>query len=273
MHPVLIASLKRIERHYAGDTRCAGMYLWGSISNDTADAWSDVDVAGVFADADFPAIKQEFRATCEALCGPILVVLPEGEQAEFVNYAFLFEAEERLHLYDFTLLTEGFLRKAAWLRPQKILFDKTGLLAEAARREPPAATTFGSQHLLHEIDNYWVYAYLNGKYFQRQDVYKMLYVQHVLMQTHLRALRSFHPGEEWNWWARDIHKLSEDHQAEFMVYFGATTPQHIAQALWREFDLFSRDARAACATLGAPYPAALEQGVRQHLQIMGLAGI
>ena len=100
MHPVLIESLKRIEQHYAADERCTGMYLWGSIANNTADAWSDVDVAAIFRDEDYPAVKQEFRATCTALCGPIVVVLPEGEQADIVNYAFLFDAEERLHVKD-----------------------------------------------------------------------------------------------------------------------------------------------------------------------------
>lgn len=270
MHPVLVDSLQRFERHYAADARCTGMYLWGSLGNGTADTWSDVDVAAVFQDADFAAAKEEFRQTCAALCGPLLVVLPEGEQPGYINFAFLFHAEERLHLYDFTVLSVGFMQQTAWVRPQKILFDKAGLLAEAGRRQPPAAAAFTAAQLRQLIDAFWVYAYLNGKYGKRQDLYKMLYVQDVLLQMHVKVLRAFHPDQDWNWWPRDIHLLGSAQQAEFMAYFGTRTFAGISTALWREFDLFSRDAQAACAVLGIAYPAELEQGVRQHLRQMGV---
>lgn len=85
MHHVLVDSLARFERRYAADERCLGMCFWGALANDTADAWSDVDADAVFREVDFPAAKAEFRDLCAALCGPILVVLPEGEQAGHVS--------------------------------------------------------------------------------------------------------------------------------------------------------------------------------------------
>ncbi|MCL5996898.1 MAG: aminoglycoside 6-adenylyltransferase [Chloroflexi bacterium] len=270
MHHVLTDSLKRLEDYFSQDDRCIGMYLWGSLSNHSADEWSDVDVAAVFRDEDYAALKAEFRAICERLCGPILVLLPEGENAEFVNDAFLFEAEDRLHLYDFTILSVGFLQKATWLRPQQVLFDKTGALAAAASRE--TVPTFKPDGLRRQIDNYWVYTYLNGKYYKRRDTYKMLYVQGVIFQTHMQVLHALYPDAEWHWWARDIHTLPEAQQAELMIYFVAHQPDDIGRALQTEMALFSRDAQAACQKWGVAYPAELERGVREHLTFMGVTG-
>jgi predicted nucleotidyltransferase len=271
MHHVLTDSLKRIEDYFAQDERCIGMYLSGSLANDSADEWSDVDVVAVLRDEDYAAVNEGMRAVCERLCGPILVWLPEGEGRESVNYAFLFDVEDRTHLYDFSILTAGLLQRATWLRPQHILFDKTGALAEAARRDP--LPTFKPGELRHHINNWWVYTYLNGKYFKRQDTYKMLYVQDVIFQTHMRVLHAFHPDAQWHWWARDIHTLPQAQQDELMMYFESARPSDLATALQREMDLFSRDAHEACCKWGVTYPNELERGVREHLRLMGVTGL
>jgi hypothetical protein len=270
IHPILTESLKRLEEHYAKDERCVGMYLWGSLGNDTADPWSDVDASIVIRDEDFAAVKVECRAVCEALCGPIVAWLPEGESADSVNFAFLFDAEQRLHLYDFSVVNASHVKKTPWLRPQKIFFDPTGLLAEAAQREPAAQFVFKPEQLSHLIVVWWVYTYLNGKYYMRQDTYKMLYVQGVIFQTHMKVLHAFYPAEEWFWWARDVHRLPEAQQEEMLVYWPAREPDQIASALWKEMDLFSRDARAACEKWNLTYPDQMERAVRQHLAFMGL---
>jgi hypothetical protein len=268
MHPNLLQSLQRLQDHYAQDERCLGAFLSGSIGAGTTDEWSDVDLDMVFRDEDYAAAKAECRANCERLCGPILVWLPEGEGPHSVNYAFLYEADGRTHLYDFMVCDETHLKQAGWLRPQRILFDKMGLLAEAARRV--AVPSFNPADLLHQIDVYWVYAYLNGKYYQRRDAYKMLYVQQVIFQTHLRVLNAFYPQAQWNWWARDVHTLPAEKQTELLVYFSANRCETLARALETEIDLFSRDAQEACARYGLRYPAELERGVREHFAMMAI---
>jgi hypothetical protein len=220
----------------------------------------------LFRDEDYAAVKAECRAVCEQLCGPILVWLPEGEGDHGVNYAFLYEADGRTHLYDFTICDVTFLKQSTWLRPQHILFDKTGLLAEASKREP--ILTFKPEGLLHQINVYWVYAYLSGKYYKRDDVYKLIYVQQVIFQTHLRVLNAFYPDAQWNWWARDINVLPAEKRAEMLVYFSAYACDTLAHALETEIDMFSRDAQAACAKYGLRYPAELERGVREHFAMM-----
>jgi predicted nucleotidyltransferase len=268
MHPVLLDSLSRIEARLKQDERCVGMYLWGSMSNGSADEWSDVDVGAVFRDEDYTAVKEGIRALCEEECGPIVGWLPEGETEGFVNEAFLFDVDGRVHLYDFTICSIAYMQKTAWMRPQQILFDRTGDLAAAAQR--PAAPPYDAGGLRHQIIIWWVYTYLNGKYYKRGDTYKMLYVQGVIFQMHMKVLHAFYPDREWVWWARDIHTLPQAQQDALRVYFGAVEPDDIAQALKREMDLFSLDAQAACQRWSVIYPAELERGVRKHLSYMGV---
>ena len=103
IHPGLRDSLRRIEAHFQADRRCAAMYLWGSLGNETADAYSDVDIAIVVHDLEYQAVKSELRSLCETLCGPVLAWLPEGERPQSCNFAFLFACDDAVLLYDFYL--------------------------------------------------------------------------------------------------------------------------------------------------------------------------
>lgn len=268
IHPVLTQSLQKLQEYFASDDRCVSMFLWGSLDTQTADEWSDVDVCAVFRDADYPTVKESMRAICEQFCGPILVWLPEGESKASVNYAFLFEVDGRVHLYDFSIFSVSALQAATWMRPRTILFDKSGTLP--AVDGAPVAIHFKSEQLLHQINNWWVYTYLNGKYYKRGDTYKMLYVQQVIFATHMRVLQAFHTDMAWNWWARDVHHLPTDKQEQLLVYFPSPNPRAVAEALRREMDIFSTDAREACRLHGVDYPYLLEDGVRRHLRTFGL---
>ena len=112
--------------------------------------------------------------------------------------------------------------------------------------------------------------YLNGKYHSRNDVYKMLYVQQVLLQTNLKILLTMNGLTQANWWVSDMHQLSENHQKELEIYFPIPNVQALVHVIWEEVDLFARDARAACAQNGVEYPNDLEDEVRRHLLHMGV---
>jgi predicted nucleotidyltransferase len=131
MHHELICFLGELEAHFRGDERCLGMYLLGSIGKGTEDELSDVDVAVVVRDEAYPAVTAELRPVCERLAGPIAAWLPEGESPGFCNYAFLFEAGSDVLLCDAEIISERVFRERR-LRPDRILFDPTGLLQDAA---------------------------------------------------------------------------------------------------------------------------------------------
>ncbi len=264
----LSVSLARLQAHFDADPRCVAMYLWGSLGSGAADAFSDVDAAIVVHDPHFSAVKAELRGLCESLCGPLLVWLPEGEKAASVNFAFLFNDHDKVLLYDFYVSSLSAAGEGPGENLKVVLFDRAGIFNEPLPGAPIAAISASS--LSAEIDNYWTYMYLNGKYYRRRDVYKMLYVQNVLFNTHLRLLQALEGKPRGNWWARDIHELSDAYQNDLRLYFGSSDAEAIARTLWQKMDLFSAHAQAICARSGLEYPAALESGVRRHLHDMGL---
>ncbi len=268
IHPGLRASLARIEAHFQADRRCAAMYLWGSLGNETADAYSDVDLAIVVDDLEYEAVKSELRSLCERLCGPILAWLPEGERPQSCNFAFLFACDDAVLLYDFYISSVGEAHKGPGAAPKQVVFDRNGLFA--ALPSLPATPASHANGLSRDITTYWIYMYLNGKYHSRSDIYKMLYVQQTLFQTHLKVALTGNGLAPDGWWVSSLHRLSENHQQELKIYFPAPEAQAIALAIREEMDVFARDARAACEQNGVEYPNDVEEGVRRHLLQMGV---
>jgi predicted nucleotidyltransferase len=268
MHPYLLQSLDRCVARFSADPRCLGLALHGSIGRGETDAYSDIDVGAVVEDEAYEAVKAEMPGLCAELFGPISIWLPEGERPSYCNFAFLFEHGSDLLLTDFELISRSLL--VEWRhRPDRILFDRTGLLAEVQQMERPAPA-FGDAQVAHLIDTYWVYAYLDGKYWRRQDLYKLLYVQQTLFQLHVRLLNLLRTGAEGSWWAGDVARFSTRDRTHLRAYFCVAGITAAARALARSIDLFADDARALCAVRGMDYPEAREQAVRRHLRDMGL---
>jgi hypothetical protein len=267
VNPKLLQALDRFVEHFRSDPRCLGMCLHGSIGRGETDEYSDVDVSIVVKDAHYAEVRAELRPLCEDVCGRIVVWLPEGEQENYCNHAFLYDGgDDELLLTDFEVVAETKFKEMA-VAPDRILFDHTGLLASIPKPEAPAP--LAAAELAHLIDTYWVYASLDGKYFRRDDLYKMLYVQGVLFQMHVLVLRAFHPGVPWTWWAANVQHLDELRREELLVYFGAHDIEMVCEALATQLSLFSTDARRACALTGIEYPSAVENAVRAHLRDMG----
>jgi predicted nucleotidyltransferase len=267
MDPRLLHALDLLLDHFRPDPRCLGISLHGSIGRGETDAYSDVDVTVVVSDESYEALRDELRPLCERICGPIAVWLAEGERHHFCNYAFLYEAGDDLLLWDLEIAAAGLFEQER-IRPDRVLYDPTGLLGRATSQPAPAAAVTPGR-LQQLIDHFWVYAYLDGKYARRNALYKLLYVQQVLFQAHLKALLICHLGTEGSWWADDIGRLPAERRDELTVYFGASTIDGLRGALTRELEMFGRDARAACEKLGVTYPDALESVVRKHLKAMG----
>lgn len=262
VNSALVVCLRALEEEFRRDPRCAGIYLWGSAGRGEEDAWSDLDLAVVVREGDYEAVREEARGTCERLCGRIVGWLPEGEAPGFCNFACLIEAGENVLLCDLLLLTARELARRR-IRPGRILFDPEGSLREAGQQGPEPGLAAGD--LESAIRTYWIYMYLNGKYLRRGDLFKLLYVQGVLFQQHVRVLNGLQPERRWIWWADDVKRLPEETRAELLVYFGATDVKGLRAAIEREAELFSRTAAAGCDALGIDYPHSLEAAVRGHL--------
>lgn len=152
-----------------------------------------------------------------------------------------------------------------------MIFDRDGLFETSQALPSTSAPHATGVH--HDITTYWIYIYLNGKYYSRKDTYKMLYVQQVLFQTHLKVLLKMSGITPAGWWVSDIHHLSENHQKDLKVYFPTPDIPAIVRAIGEEIDLFARDARdarAACEQNAVEYPNDLAEWVRRHLLQLGV---
>jgi uncharacterized protein (UPF0305 family) len=113
--------------------------------------------------------------------------------------------------------------------------------------------------------------YINGKYFRRSDVFKILQTQQALFERHLSMLRFLYPDLEWTGWAsKDACFLPETYQERLLTYFAGARMDTICDLLRREMDFFSEDARHVCERYDTEYTEELEHNVRQHLRKMNV---
>lgn len=268
MHSYLRETIERFRLQFDQDGRVAAMYLFGSGGKGADDEYSDADVGIVIRDESYEELRDELKDICERLCGRIHLWFPEGERSTFCNYAFLFEANDEQFLYDFTIMSEAFFKEQVRQFPGKVIFDKANLSQTGEAGSSNAG--YSPDKLIYSIQQYWIYTYLNGKYFKRKDIFKLLYIQNFLFTNHMQLLHALHPNESWNWWASDIKKLPDAKQSEMLVYFGAKSVDEVTAALEQELVMFADDARKACEKWEMSYPQELEEYVRRHLRTMGV---
>ena len=264
IHPQLLNTLEQLRDRCNEDNRCVGMYFWGSLSTDTADSHSDIDVCAVVKKECYADFKRDVPAICESIFGEPVAWMPEGERPEKVNYAFLFRFNDEILLYDFRVISESFLKNLPPVSQESILFDKSGQLKAAVA--PREIKQLNAGDLGEALQNYWIYMYLNGKYFERSDLYKILYVQASLFQRHMQIIRFRYPDIAWyGWYAKDTHLCPAIHRDQLLLYYRGARMDNVAAILGEEMDLFSEEAQIVCQEWKVDYPHHTERGVRQHL--------
>ncbi len=274
MHPSLQAAYDLTVALYRDDPRVPGAWEYGSRGKGTDDQYSDVDPVFMIRDEDFDAVDRELRPLFESFSAHISLWWPEGmNSADIRNYAILYAPREdpgTLLQYDMTIakvksVKDGFGKfMLTGCGQVEVLFDKTGLLGSILVESPPQRQT--ADKLVWLIERYWVYVYIHVKYLRRGDVFKMLYAQQTLFQNHLDVLKALYPDGFWGWWPWSVKNvLPKDKQNGLLLYWGAIDRDAVAAALVRELDVFSADARAACALWGLAYPESVEADVRAYL--------
>lgn len=265
MHRYLQTCIDRFCAYWREDPRVTALSVNGSGGRGADDEWSDADLLMAVKEEAYPDVCRELRALAEELCGEVRLWLPEGETGKSVNFAFLFESEGEQFLFDYSVIWESVLVSCPYIEAGKILFDKTGSLTAAGERflSRPGGS---SEDLAVLIDSYLIYTYLNGKYYRRRDVCKMLYIQDTLMTMHTRLYAKLYPDLRLSgWWCMDVKALPPERTAEILLYRQPPDCDAILKAVFQELDLFSRDAREACAMAGIAYPMEKETYVRRQL--------
>jgi hypothetical protein len=199
LHRKLREVLNKTVELFAADPRFVAGWLSGSAGGSGEDEYSDVDPIFLIRDESFEDIDRELPSVFEAICSKIVLWWPEiRDNPALRNYAVLVSEPELLQ-YDINLLklsafSPGWL---AGIGPEQVLFDKTGVVRGALGTA--GAQPYSPDDLLWNVEKYWLYVYISAKYLRRRDVFKLLYAQGVLFQTHLAILQALHPNDTWGW--------------------------------------------------------------------------
>jgi len=267
LHTRLREILEHTVKLLEDDPRILGCWLSGSAGGVSEDEFSDVDPIFLVRDEDFDQVDNDLPGLFRSACPNVILWWPEITNSDIVkNYAILIDGDPLVQ-YDVNILRASAF-SPGWLagcEPGQILFDKTGVLRAALPRAsyPP----YTPDRLLLSIQRFWLYVYINVKYLKRGDLFKLLFVQRVLFETHLEILRALRPQANWGWWPLAVKcVLGRDRQSAMLRYFGAVDRDSILRAVDAETEMFAQDAREACRRHGVEYPDALEARIRDYVQ-------
>lgn len=267
MHPRLREVFNQTVELFADDPRVLAAWIAGSAKAKSEDVYSDVDPVFIIRDEDFDEFDRQMRSTFESIAPDVVLWWPErGNNDQMKNYAILFKAPMLLQ-YDMNIMKESVF-SPGWLigrTSDQILFDKTGILANALTNVPKPS--YSPDKLLYTIELFWVYGYIIPKYLRRGQTFKVMYTQQeVFLPCHMEVLHALHPDVIWDWWPINAHKLfPPEKQAQLHRYFAASDCALVKASLIEEIDAFASDARAACEKWGLEYPDRLEAEVRRFI--------
>ena len=271
MHEYLRDCIVRLADYWEKHPSALAFAMNGSGGRGHDDRWSDGDVVLVVTDESYRSVCGEMRRLLRRYCGEIFMWLPEGETERCVNYAFLFEKDGEQFLMDHAVFCESLMSETPAYEAGLIYFDRSGALSGANRRFADSGHDFTAQTLSNIIDTYLTYTYLNGKYYRRADVAKLLYIQNTLQSLHIRLFQALYPDKRFTgWWCRDIEYLSDEHKSVVLMYAAPAEPAILSNLVIRELELFGAHARAACRAFAIPYPEEAEAFVYRQLTDAGL---
>lgn len=251
---------------FSADPRVIAGWISGSAHGKAEDEYSDVDPVFIIKDEYFEEFDSELLSVFESVTQEVVFWWPErGNNDTYKNYAILFKAPMLLQ-YDI-----NFVKASAFVPGymvgrtlDQILFDKTGILAEAMLKA--VKPTYSPDQLLHTIGLFWIYAYVQVKYLLRNQTFKLIYSQQDMFESHLEILHALNPDATWDWWPINCHKLfSEEKQAVLLRYLQSSDHDSIVKAYIQQLKAFSSDAQAACMLWDLEYPHHAEAEIREFI--------
>jgi predicted nucleotidyltransferase len=271
MHTKLKELFDRSVELFKSNQKILGMWDYGSAGKTNEDEYSDVDPVILVNDGYYDKFRKELPGLFKKLAPGTILFWEEFNQGDVCNNAILIKLSDN-HVLQYDI---GVIKKSAILNdigkiflresnPTQILFDKHGTIKQSMTKVSRPIQLHDK--LLWTIEKYWVYAYICVKYLWRKDIFKLLYVQEVLFQTHLDVLKMLYPKSNWTWWPATVKKLfTKQKQAQLLTYFGANDVRSLNRAIRQEIKLFSKDAKQACRRYRIKYPANLESTLKQYI--------
>lgn len=250
---------------------CLGGWHFGSVSRGLADDYSDLDPVFLVTDESFDKIDSDYREIIHNFGTEIVLNWPEEFNShKLKNYAILLETKDKVVQFDFTILNvkyidDGFCK--IWYKgctKSDILFDTNGeierLLDQPQEKSP---TSFD---ILWNIQKYWVMSFIGVKYYKRNDIFKLLYINNEMFHIHSQLLLSQYMNEDWGGWADKIKReLPKDKQKSLLKYFCSPQVDALKEAILSNVEEFERDAITICNNHSLQYPKTMVERLKRYM--------
>jgi len=200
-----------------------GAWYFGSISHDTTDEYSDIDIVFLIEENYFAQIGERLDSLLRKACDEILLRWDESFNSDAIkNYCYLIRNKGKLFQYDVFLLNQGriddFMCRVHYtgLKHKDVIFDKNGSVRALTEKAP----TGGRWHadIRYLVTTYWFHVHMSAKYFIRRDFFKLESIMRILMDTHASLLLSAYDKINWGGSASKLRFIPGGKQEHLMLY-------------------------------------------------------
>ena len=261
---------------FQDDPRIISAWHSGSVAEKNDDEFSDVDPVLLIKEEYFEVIDNQLIDIFQEICPNVLLRWPESFNDNTIkNYAFLLEMGT-IYQYDITIIKESCLDVGianffiCHCKKEDIIFDKNNNICDFIKKysskEEAIEIANSHSYILNLIEKFWLYVFISMKYFQRKDIYKIIYARDEMFKAHLDILSLFIVDGDWSWWPAGVNKnLKEDKRREMLAYFGASEISYMLENLKKQLEMFSNDAKLLCNERNVEYPNILEHTILKYV--------
>lgn len=265
MHPLLLEIYNKTIECFKADHRVLAAYMTGSAFTPNEDELSDVDPTFFIKTDHYSQFHKELPGIFRRLCDNVIFLWPERFNCQtWINYAVIFEHQGQLLQYDITIEPEP-QEKPRYCLPGQLIFDKTGvLLKESEIKRSPDPTR---EEILHAVETYWLWSYIQVKYLKRKDFVKVLYVQQELFNAHLKLVCFMNePFQPLGWWCSAIKSIKDPQCRDILMsYHIHQDVASMASKIKRQISALIDHTHCCCSKYGLPYPAHVNK-INEYLQ-------
>lgn len=200
-----------------------GSWYIGSISHETTDDYSDIDISFLIEDSEFESIGQKSLDFMSSIVDDVIICWAENfNNKKIKSYSFILKLKCHIFQYDVVLINKNYtdyhMCKIFYMNLQNehIIFDKQEYVKELVLNAPLGS--FYSMDRKRIIETYWFYVEMSIKYFKRKDFFKLEGVMRVLFDMHSSLILTGYDKINWGGTENKLHFIDSRKQKHLMKY-------------------------------------------------------
>lgn len=224
-----------------------GAWHFGSVSHETSDEHSDVDLIFLVEGNYFKQVEEACTIVLSKLCEEVLLCWGEGFNNKAIkSNSYLLKKDSEVLQFDVVLLNQehigDFMCKIHYtdLAEKDIIFDTDNQVKQLSEKCPHGK--LWKDNLERLPKTYLLYFHMTKKYLIRQDYFKLNQAMRMLYDTHVSLLLTTYDAITWGEAENKLQVLSADKQEHLKYYYCtddfSLNRKHLLQSIeWFEEDL------------------------------------